>query len=140
VNVCADALDAGDIDSDITSSTSRTDTVDSGANSSELTDGLSSDSGITDGGFTGMWPDGAPLECCPMSDQVSVCMDLGGAKLFDCATVCDGIAAGDWSEGVDRYGCPIWIEPPADDSGAGSSSWSRDAAPNVPDASLDAAP
>ena len=58
------------------------------------------------------------LTCCPIDDQPGCCMHYGGTSLSnggDCAALCDGMALpGDpaWAKGVDRNGCPIWVEPP----------------------------
>jgi hypothetical protein len=81
------------------------------------------DSALVEAGAMGTLPDGAPVECCPISDEPDCCMLYGGANIDGdrCGYTCDGMPWPDagWTKGVDRFGCPIWIEPPATDSCCG---------------------
>lgn len=73
--------------------------------------------GSGEAGVTGTLPDGGSIACCPMSDEPGCCMHYGGANFSGCYEACDGMpwpnAA--WTRGEDKYGCPMWIEPPRTD-------------------------
>jgi hypothetical protein len=159
VNVC-DSPDAAAIDTSATD----THTISSEAGPPELTEG-----GPTEAGVTGTLPDGGSVECCEPSAAPDCCMDYGGANLYGCGMTCDGmpLPSDGWTMGIDKYGCPVWVEPPVSDSccgcpeptpdagvddggtssgstsnasDAGNSNQSHDASAPASDASLDAAP
>lgn len=112
-NVCTDA---GDETSQSPTTGMPTDvtTTSSGVTSEPV------EAGSPEAGPTGTLPDGSTVECCTPSEEPDCCMNYGGANIDGCYTLCDGMPlGGDWQLGVDKYGCPKWIEPPVSDNCCG---------------------